>query len=371
MRGITSALLLSLVVGSTTASALSRHKVVQDRPYRARFLKLDPALDAQKPLAALDLSGWTIAQGLAIGPFSDQWVGAYKLSDQSVAWWISAPAVIAAPITDLGQFVMLGFRDGTVMKVETTTGKKLWDVRLDSFVSRHFVLHGSTLLAMTAGQQLYALDFQTGTTQWLYDAGFPDGLAAQTLAPPVVVGDRVLIGLVSGEIEAVNLATGKIYWRFNPEYIESRFHDVTGEMSVQGNRLIVSRYDGLVAAVELDERDRRTIWKDTLPAVTTSVQRGGRFYVGCINGDIYAYDINSGRRLWRAVTGEAIASLSAGETTLYAAGTTGRINALDVSSGKINWYDDLGSLISGRPMVWQGTLFFATGMRNLYGYLVK
>ncbi len=353
------------------ATAISHYQPAQERPYRAQFFKFDPQLDAQKPLAALDLSGWGIAQGLAIGPFSDQWVGAYNLRDHGIAWWVAAPAVLAAPVTEIGQFVMLGFRDGTVTKVEAATGKKMWEIHLDSFVSRSFVLQGSTLLAMTAGQQLYALDFQSGATQWIYDAGFPDGLTAQTLAPPVVVGDRVLIGLVSGDIEAVNFLTGKLYWRYNPEYVEARFHDVTGEMNVQGNRLILSRYDGLVAAVEMDERDRRTIWKDTLPAVTNSVLRGGRFYVGCINGDIYAYDINTGRRLWRAVTGQAVTSISAGETMLYIAGTAGRINALDISTGKVAWHDDVGSLISGRPLVWQGQLFFATGMRNIYAYIIN
>jgi outer membrane protein assembly factor BamB len=106
--------------------------------------------------------------------------------------------------------------------------------------------------------------------------------------------------------------------------------------------------------------------------VTTSTFRGDRFFVGGLNGDVYALDPdNAGRRLWRAVTGAAVTTLTAGETSLFAAGAGGRVTALDVQTGAYQWYDRLGSSLASPPILFENTLYFTTGMKSLYAYRIR
>jgi outer membrane protein assembly factor BamB len=288
-----------------------------------------------------------------------------------VQWWLDGEVDMTAPPGSFGSWVVLGFRDGKVRKVEALTGKVVWTAALDSFSERSMLLSGTTLYVMTAAQVLYALDFQSGKTLWLFDGGFPDGLAIRGGTRPLMHDNKVIVGISSGEILAVQAETGKLVWRYNPAYNDARFHDLVGDLVVRNNRLLISRYDGLVASVDLGSSVRKLIWQDQLPGITSSTFRGGRFFVGSLNGDVYAYDADSGRRLFRSVTGSPVTSITAGETSLYVAGGDGRVSALDSTSGDFLWHDDLGSQIAASPVLTEQTIYFETGLRNMYGYKLR
>jgi outer membrane protein assembly factor BamB len=224
---------------------------------------------------------------------------------------------------------------------------------------------------MTAAQVVYAIDFQSGKTLWLYDAGFPDGLTVQGGAKPIIYDNKVVFGIASGELLAVNAATGKLVWRYNPAYTDSRFHDVVGEIVMVKTSLLVSRYDGFVAAIDLGSNERRVIWQETLPGITTSSYRNNRFYVAAQNGDVYSFDAQSGKKLWRQVTGVPLSTLTVGETTLFVTGNNGEVFALETASGDVRWHDDLGGEILSQPVLDENKLYIATGIKSIYSYQPK
>jgi len=200
---------------------------------------------------------------------------------------------------------------------------------------------------------------------------FPQGLAVRSLSAPVIYDNLVYYGVSSGEIIAVSLASGKLEWRYNPDYSDSRFHDIVGEMVIINNKLLITRYDGLIAAISLVGSARGLLWSQKISAIATSVFRDGRFFVGSVNGDISAYQVADGKRLWRTVTGASVGHITPGEQNLYVAGSNGRITAIDSSSGRINWHDDLAGSIASPPLYFAGGIFFATGLKNLYGYRIR
>jgi outer membrane protein assembly factor BamB len=336
-------------------------------------MALNRELDDTKPVGVIDSAGFVANSGFLIGQFDRRWVGGLSLSTKRVVWWLDGQNDMTAPPGSFGSHVVLGFRDGQVMKVEAQTGKKIWSVNLDSFTERSFLLQDTTLYVLTAGQVLYALDFQTGKTLWLFDAGYPDGLTIRGGSAPVFSEGRVIVGIASGEILAVTADAGKLLWRYNPAYNDVRFHDVLGDMVVRSSRLIFSRYDGLVGAIDLGSSARSLIWQEQLPGVTTAAMRGSRYYVGCINGDLYALDAeNGGKRLWRIVTGVPVSHITAvGESTLLVSGTDGRITAIDSLSGKIQWTDSLGSPLASPPALYENAIYYATAYKNIYAYQLK
>jgi outer membrane protein assembly factor BamB len=220
---------------------------------------------------------------------------------------------------------------------------------------------------------LYALDFQSGKTNWVYDAGYPERLTIRAGSAPVVSEGRVIIGIDSGEVMAVAADSGKLLWRYNPAFNDARFHDVVGEMVVRNGRLLMARYDGYVAAIDVAGSERVPVWQDQLPGISSAVMRGSRYYVGAQNGDVYALDTeNGGRRVWRAITGATVATMTlVSESTLLVAGTNGRLTALDVATGQILWHDDLGSATVSPPAMFESAIYFTTAMKSVYAYRLK
>ena len=344
------------------------------RPFRAGLLRLNPLLDQEKTLGISDGVGWATVGETLIGAPDGKSIAAIRVPTGVPVWWNPVLAPPTAQPTIFGSTVVVGLRNGAVQKLDVSTGKKIWEAQLDTFTERPFVMAGTTLLALTSTQLLYALDFQSGKVLWLYDGGFPEGMSVRPGASPIVNENEVIFGITSGELLAINLQAGKLVWRHNPSYKESRFHDVVGQLIVKDQRLLVTRYDGFVASIDISnasKQDFKTIWSDEVSGITTSSFRDGRIYVGCINGDTYAYDSSTGRRIWRNQTGQSAASITPMEANVYVGGTDGRLTAIEPMSGVTLWHDDLEAEIATPPVLVQEMLAFPTSLRNLYLYKVR
>ena len=342
---------------------------VEARPFRLRSLKLLPDVDEEKPIGRDFRSGFAVHGDSVIGDFGDGWLGSRVFTADKFNWWFNAGGEVTSPMANLGGFVVFGVRSGKVFKVDIATGKRAWEASLDSFSDRKPVLAGNTLLIQTSAQVIYAIDYQTGKSIWLFDAGFPDGLTVGGGASPLVFGDMVMAGLASGEVVAVDLQSGKQSWRVNPSISEARFRDVVGEMHVKDGLLYLTRYDGVVAAVDTKSSDIRTAWQEKFPAIASSTHRNGTIYVGCANGDVMALDEgNQGRQLWRTMTGSSISTLTAAETRLVSSASDGRVFAFDIQSGAVQWRDNAGYNITAQPLFMADGIYFVTGLGNAYGY---
>lgn len=340
------------------------------RPFRSGFIKLDRELDAIKPLGVIDEAGWSVAGNLLIGALNPNWVVGYELASEKVNWWLKTDTDVTAPIEILGSWALLALRDGRILKVETKTGKVVWETRLNRFVSSRMALSGTTLLAYTVDQKLFGLDFQSGQNLWVYDAGLPGNLLLRTAASPVVAGNEIYLGTSEGEVHAVALATGKELWKMDPGGDDARFRDVVGEIGLGQNQIYVTRYDGTVFAVDTMQRPSEPQWKEKFPSITSSAYRDGTLYIGGLNGDLIALQASSGRQLWKTNLGQSIKSLTIGENAVFVAGSQGRITALSNAKGEILWHDDLRGIPTRQPIVVDEQIYFATGLKVLYGYKI-
>ena len=339
------------------------------KPARTGFFKLAPELDKQKPLAVADYGGWLESNGVLLGSLDDKWLTGLILPGLSPKWWRKSPGAQTCPPASFGNWAVFGFRNGSIWKVNALSGEKVWEQKLDSFPSRRIRKVNKQLLVVTANQTIYALDSESGAVNWVYDSNASEGLTIRTLAAPTVHQDRVYFGVSSGEIIALSLKTGDRIWTHNPGFSESRFHDVVGEILVIDKMLLVTRYDGVMTALNLNN-PKQSLWEKPvkLNSITDSSFRHGRLYVGTHNGYIYAFNPITGQELWKSHIGVSVSSITAGETKLYVTSTQGRIAALDISKGQLLWYDQVEGLITGSPIYIGNNIYFQTGLRNFYGY---
>jgi outer membrane protein assembly factor BamB len=173
----------------------------------------------------------------------------------------------------------------------------------------------------------------------------------------------VLVGTSAGEIHHVDSATGKLNWSFKPEFNEGRFHDVVGDIIVQEQRVVLSRYDGFIGSFIMTDPERQTIWEHKLTTITTNAEKNGALYVGHLNGDVSAFDAGNGTKTWTISTGQAVLSLVVHDNKVFAIGTNGRVTQIDAEKGTIGWSDDLEATVNKPPLMHDGRLYVSTGQK--------
>jgi outer membrane protein assembly factor BamB len=357
---------LAIALFGSVATAQSQ----QQRPFRLGVMRMNPELDEIKPLAASDNGGFVIRGDIIIGSFDSKNIRAYNMTNRKTLWWQSIDSEVTAPPLLTENALIVSTRSGRLTAFNPTNGDKLWDITLDSFSERPLTFSNGFIYIVTAGQVAYSIEASSGKRLWVHDAGFPDMVTVRRPPAPVIHDGRMIIGLATGELMALRVEDGKRLWRYNPFYQEAKFKDVIGEMTVHNGKLLVTRYDGLIAIVDITQ-ERQVIWQDRQSSASTSTFRSGRYYVGLTNGEVLSYDASTGRINWRAHTGTTPSFMIASETNIYVFGANGRITSLDVGTGTYQWGDDLGSRLSTSPIVVGNKMYVSTGLRNIYGYQIQ
>ena len=338
------------------------------RPYRMGMNKLVPERDEEKTLAPNEWAGWILHRDEIIGGYSDTWLTAYHLKSKQHRWWFSHAKPLSAPPLPRENDLYVATQDGLVTKLDVTTGKKAWEAKLSRFVSRSMAEADRFLVAVTANNQIYGLDTQSGIVKWVYGFDASESIPMALVAAPVVRDKVVYIGLGTGAIVALGLADGKELWRYEGDYSSARFKDVVGGLYLVGTKLIFSRNDGRVVAFEYVNAVRAAIWETMLPSITTSELREGVLYLGCLNGDVIALDALSGKKLWQFNLSEPVASLVAGENAVYVGTTKGMIAKIQQKDGTLAWFDHVRGTLYTKPFFYADQVHFLSGMEVIYSY---
>ena len=159
---------------------------------------------------------------------------------------------------------------------------------------------------------------------WAYDTGTDRGLEAT----PIVVDGVMFTSGVAGRVYALDAASGKLLWKYEPT-IDMQIarsvccDNVNRGVAVWGGRVYVGALDGWLYA--LDARSGAVVWKvDTVVDRTRGYSSTGApevagdvVVIGNAGGDmdargyITAYDLRSGKQAWRffivpGSTGQAV-----------------------------------------------------------------
>lgn len=120
----------------------------------------------------------------------------------------------------------------------------------------------------------------------------------------------------------------------------------------------------------------KAIWRaDFSPESIYSAQpvvADGRVFVTTLNGNLYALDAATGKRLWHFKAGEVVWGSAAcgtrehgGAGLVFVASWDGFVYALDAETGQLKWKHDTGEPISGSPCLAEGTVFIGTRKGNM------
>jgi outer membrane protein assembly factor BamB len=253
-------------------------------------------------------------------------------------------------------------------------------------------------------------------TVWRYGAG------SLVEFPPAIAYGRLYFSTNAGSFAAISEKTGKRAWKVEMHRCVAASPAIGPHAHGTIYAVFLNRppcnaqsgghgNDGLLVAFSAGRGTIR--WQRTIgPSETSPLLIGDRLYVGDWNGDVWAFDANNGRKLWRrhiggAVKG-AIASaggqlyvgsydghvycLSRAGTQLwrgseqpgvygqgnfystpavaygrvYIGSTDGKVYSFGATSGKLIWSHSTGGYVYASPAVWNGIVFAGSYSGRFY-----
>jgi outer membrane protein assembly factor BamB len=208
------------------------------------------------------------------------------------------------------------------------------------------VVDGLVLAGSLSGD-VYAIDAATGSLRWTKRVA-----PGQTTAvyPPVVTAGRIIVaftefaGQLSGGLAGFDLDGAPRWSRRLPAGVGA-----TGSAVADGTTAILAATDGSIRAFSAVDGALR--WRLAAAASAGRRAAGGRdiralaaagqvLVASSLNGELVGYDRNTRRRLWRyrdGPEGAAALRLVADRTHVYAPYTNGSLVAVSLATGRERW----------------------------------
>jgi len=248
------------------------------------FVKLPPLLDAGRVYGA-DIAGD---------------VASFDARTGSRLWRTALETAIYAGPADGGDVVLLGGRE-EVIALSKRDGRVAWRVNVGNEVLAAPVRAGDTVIARTVDGKLQAIDVPSGNIRWRFSQDVP-ALSLRGISTPLVTGDMVVSGFANGKVIAVSLADGTQRWEAVTAVARGRNElermvDVDGQLVVRGDLLFAVSYHGHLVALSL--ANGQMLWSRDISSWSGSAVADDTIYVSDDKGDLWAIAGRNGATLWK------------------------------------------------------------------------
>lgn len=229
-------------------------------------------------------------------------------------------------------------------------------------------------------REVYAFDAKTGslvgrTPVPILNAKFKASEDAG-FAPATVAADakHIVATFVNGDVAGFDHA-GKRLWSRTFGPLENEYGYASCPILVGGKAILqidqgTSPEDGRSKLVALNPSTGKTVWEVKRPVSSAwsspiaAAVSGKPVLIVCGNPLVIAYDLATGKEIWRAegMAGEVAASATFGDGCVFVAQSGGQAMALRASDGKQVWANyELALPDAPSPSYANGLLFFASG----------
>ena len=236
--------------------------------------------------------------------------------------------------------VVVGTQDGMIIALDAKSGTELWRADLEGETLAMPVVSNDLVIVATIDNRLHALRAIDGGQRWIVEQSSPL-LTMRGSATPAIVGNAVIAGFDNGRLIAVDLDSGDTIWdsMLAPPRGRSdleRLSDIDGRISVVGQDVYASGYQGRLAAVAAESG--QILWDREISSYVGVSADWNSIYTTSDTGEVVTLSRRTGVESWRQ------ASLLRREPTLPVAFNT------TVAVGDLEGYLHFFSVIDGAPV---------------------
>jgi outer membrane protein assembly factor BamB len=268
--------------------------------------------------------------------------------------------------------VYVGTDRGKLYAISAQDGKKLWEVQLDAIPSSPITVVDQRLFVQLANGHLLALNTANGQVDWTFSLPQPSLLLRRS-SGVIVEGQTLYTGFADGKLVALNVTNGAELWHAtvaiphgNNEL--ARMVDVSATPVLDGDRVIALAYQGNIAAYNRNSGEE--LWSQPLSAVITPILHDGTLFVAGSDGQVYAIDPQSGTVRWRntRLKGQSLSGMTLCDGQLVLSNFAGQVITVDPQTGHRTGQKMISSSgIQAAPVcVGKGRFLVLSGVGTLY-----
>ncbi len=249
------------------------------------YLRLVPAVTEQQVLTA-NKNGTVTATN--------------KTTGKNV-WTVTTGADISAGPTAADQLVIVASRQGEVIALNQANGNLIWKAQATSEVLAKPAVNNGVVVVKAIDGKLSAFASNDGHLLWHYQQTEP-ALILRGASAPQISHDTLVAGFANGNLAKLTLHGGNLQWQAPiaiPEgsFAIQRMIDIDADPIISNNQVFVATYQGHIADINL--ASGREIWTHDLSSYTGMAVDIQQVYVSDAKSDIWAFDAETGKVLWR------------------------------------------------------------------------
>ena len=219
---------------------------------------------------------------------------------------------------------------GVASSALPATLKVQWTYDAGGAIESSAVIADGVVYVGAGTGELLAIDLATGKPKWKYRATSADfGIGESS---PAVSGGIVYIGDLTGVFHAVDAVTGAAKWTFKTGA------EIKSSPVVVGARVLIGSYDGSLYA--LDRLTGKQVWKletENYVHATPSIWNGVAYFGGC-DEMFHGVRIADGSKVVElAIEAYTAASAAIGSGVAYFGTFNNDVVAVDLTTRRIRW----------------------------------
>lgn len=305
------------------------------------LLTLGSGLVSAQALAENPSPLWRVQTGGAIwsNPVADDthlWVGSddhnlYQLAQASgeILWQFTSGGRIRSEPALGDNHVYFTADDGYLYAVDKTNGK----------------LHYRVLLGEDQQQRQLPAYEENNRFDWPGSS-------------PLLSGRTLYTGSASGELYALEAATGKLLWRFASEGV------IRSRPALFGNTLVAASWDGNIYGIDAASGEKQWQFATGAPVLSNIAPWQDLAIIGGRSAALYAIRAETGELAWtfQHESGSWIESSATVEGDRLYIGSSDALQllCLDTASGKVHWTYTTGGWSWGTPAVADGRVYIGS-----------
>jgi outer membrane protein assembly factor BamB len=252
-------------------------------------------------------------------------------------WRVNTHTPVSAGPAATNQVVIVGARNGDIYALHTLDGTVAWVAHTSSEILAAPVIGHDVVIVKAIDGKLSAFSANDGHPLWQYQQTEPT-LILRAASAPTISNQSVIAGFANGNLAKLSLRNGNLLW-LQPVAIPDgifaiqRMIDIDANPIVVGNRVYAATYQGQIAALELSSG--RVIWTHELSSFTGMAVDSSRVYITDARSDLWAFNKNNGKVLWRQTQLEArnLSGPALLDNTVIVGDAEGYLHWLNINDG--------------------------------------
>ncbi|MCL9685019.1 outer membrane protein assembly factor BamB [Legionella maioricensis] len=228
-------------------------------------------------------------------------IQAVNKSDGKIKWSTQLKhGIVSGPSISEG-FIAVGTNASTVALLNQADGRELWQNKVSGEVLSPPALAHQKVIAKTIDGKVFAFDAVNGKQLWTAEHGSPS-LVLKASSSPIIVDNLVLIGFSDGQLDALELQTGRVVWQRSIAYATGasdveRLVDIDSDPIVKDKVAYLASYQGYIGALSLT--DGQFIWRKPGSVYKNMVLSANTLYLTDSNDVIWSLDRRTGHVNWK------------------------------------------------------------------------